>query len=697
MKNYFKFTWSEFKKMLSMPTIYIMVIFLLFLSIFLTGWFSPKLTNTLPLQFSSSIATDNYNLFYSNEYKIEFDKRIDEAENFLTYFTKLNTRQETVNQKYTSAIAAFRDIESEIASGDTHTLAQKINTLSLSLEQFKASYLDFSDLEYINFIQPVINTSYYSSTAVSIDNLLNQVHHYNTLENKAEAATSIINYVNNNDYLNKLSLVNNKSMKFADIVLTNLNLELQSHYINYINSVDNIPSVEHFLNGHYANSHRINLLNAIVDVKTYIENISDSNYNIIYINSTVQTKTIDALNNAYRILNLTSENSVVYSKHREATAALRALNLVPQITTYNAEKVLINVSKKSIDDLNDLFYNHVESNITSLLQSIEEARNENNNDGIVKSIKNYYLLSLETKNAIHYTILTDSTANLNDSAIKNFYGDGFSEYNRYDYQTKILLSIHYIQNNKYSIDYHKSFEFNTISYGTEVNSFDYAVFVSYIASLVLILFIIILAVKNITQESSTGTIKLTLVRPMSRINILLSKATAITLVTMLLYTFSFLSALIVGANYFTPALAGTVITIFNASRVLTISSDILLLLFYLFTLLELAFYVSLAVLFAVIFRKKTFAYISSFIVVVLLFVTKVFLSNTVFLSALPILNTNFYKYFAIKSNFDNSLLYKLFDSPVIQNMDLVFSVSIYFGYYIVFMLISHAIFKSRDY
>lgn len=180
------------------------------------------------------------------------------------------------------------------------------------------------------------------------------------------------------------------------------------------------------------------------------------------------------------------------------------------------------------------------------------------------------------------------------------------------------------------------------------------------------MFTIVVAAGIVAGEFTWGTIKLLLIRPVTRSGILLSKYIAVLLYGLTLLVILFLSSMVVGAIFFgigdlsTPYLMKT----------------------YLLNSIDLLMMVTFAFMISTIFRSSSLAI---GLALFLMFTGQQFvllLSDYQWVKYILFANTNLTQYFE--------------GTPIVEGMTLSFSVFVLIIYFLLFNLLSGYVFNKRD-
>lgn len=201
-------------------------------------------------------------------------------------------------------------------------------------------------------------------------------------------------------------------------------------------------------------------------------------------------------------------------------------------------------------------------------------------------------------------------------------------------------------------------------------------FMSNAASLTFLVFIfsVVIAADIVAGEFTWGTIKLLLIRPVTRSKVLLSKYIAVLLFMLLLTALLFVTSLLAGIVLFGMAGAGDLsMTMGGVWRN------------YGFRLIELTINVTFAFMISTVFRSSALAISLAFVIM--------FASNSV-MSALIMFKKEWAKYIL----FANTDLGMYFGGrkPPFEGMTLGFSLTMLVLYYAIFIALAWTIFRKRD-
>lgn len=274
--------------------------------------------------------------------------------------------------------------------------------------------------------------------------------------------------------------------------------------------------------------------------------------------------------------------------------------------------------------------------------------------------------------------------NKTDDQIANYVG--FSGVSIYNLQKQITTSKYFFDNNTFGYEYLTSFNFNKNS-GAETNAYDFAFYSMQILSLFITVFVIFFATSSLSGEQSSGTLKMIATRPFTRNKIYSGKFLACFNVALILLSVSLVSSLAIGfATYgFTFQ---NVLVVMNADT-LFITNPIILLLIYLASILiDVIFYITLAIFVSMILKQTT---VSTGVSCAIYLASVVMLGSvkSSWIRFVPSLNLQLYRFFTTSQT-------GLFSFSVVPNTSLLTCGLFAIGFTIVFDLFARLLFTHRS-
>lgn len=196
------------------------------------------------------------------------------------------------------------------------------------------------------------------------------------------------------------------------------------------------------------------------------------------------------------------------------------------------------------------------------------------------------------------------------------------------------------------------------------------------------IFTIIVAGGSVAGEFSSGTIKLLLIRPVSRAKILLSKYISTLLFSVLLYLTLFITAFVMGAIFFGFSGLENPILYYADGQVLQRSAIEMTWINFGFGAITMIIWVTLAFMISTVFRNSA---LSIGLSIFILFIS---IPLVEFLKAYP------WAKYLIFTNVDLSVYFQ--GQTPMEGMTLGFSIVILLVYFLLFHALSFFVFKKRD-
>jgi ABC-2 type transport system permease protein len=197
------------------------------------------------------------------------------------------------------------------------------------------------------------------------------------------------------------------------------------------------------------------------------------------------------------------------------------------------------------------------------------------------------------------------------------------------------------------------------------------------------LFTIIISAGIVASEFNWGTVKLLLIRPITRVKILLSKYLTVLLFAALLLGILFLYSSIIGAMLFgIPDKPSIYINYYNGN-VTQQNMVVHLLIYYGMSSINMVMLATMAFMISAVFRNSSLAIgLSIFLMFTGADLTKLIALKFTWAKYILFANTNLMQYFE--------------ETPLVQGMTLSFSIVMLLIYFFIFQLLAFYIFKKRD-
>ncbi len=263
---------------------------------------------------------------------------------------------------------------------------------------------------------------------------------------------------------------------------------------------------------------------------------------------------------------------------------------------------------------------------------------------------------------------------------------GFSGVSIYNLKKQITTSKYFFDNNTFGYEYLTAFNFNKNS-GTETNAYDFAFYAMQILSMFITVFVIFFATSSLSGEQSTGTLKMIATRPYTRNKIFSGKFLACFNVALILLTVSLVSSLAIGFATYGFSFQ-KVLVVMNAET-LFITNPIILLFIYLASILiDIVFYIALAIFISMIIKQAT---VSTGLSSAIYLVSIVLLGSikASWIRFVPSLNLQLYKFFTISQS-------GMFSFSVVPNTSLLTCGIFTVAFIIVFDLFARLLFTHRS-
>lgn len=264
--------------------------------------------------------------------------------------------------------------------------------------------------------------------------------------------------------------------------------------------------------------------------------------------------------------------------------------------------------------------------------------------------------------------------------------NGFSGVSIYNLNLEIATSKYFFDNNTFGYEYLKPFNFGVNS-GVETNCFDFVFFAMQILSALITLFVIFFASSAISGEQNSGTLKMAAIRPYTRNKIYSGKFIACFNVALILLLVGFIASFAVGIATFGFTSTNALVVI-NASTVLTMSPIVLILIFFLNLLIDIVFYISLALLISMLIKPTTI----STAITSAIFIASTIISGTVtasWIRFIPSTHLGLFKFFTNSNT-------GLFSFSIVPNVNMIMSGLIVVLSIIIFDLFGRFLFTRKN-
>ena len=213
---------------------------------------------------------------------------------------------------------------------------------------------------------------------------------------------------------------------------------------------------------------------------------------------------------------------------------------------------------------------------------------------------------------------------------------------------------------------------------------------------IIIIYVITVAATTITGELQSGTMKLLAIRPYKRSKILGGKLLSTLLIGVLLILVSAVATLVMGLISYGGA-SMSVLVVFNSTSAVAMSPIWLYLIMLVTLIVEMSFFVLLALAISLLFKSQIGAVAVSIMAFFGTLVLNTLLGKASWLAILPFTNINLYKYFG--SSFistSEGFLQAVLTSPVATGTNFWLSFIYTVASLVALTVLVFEVFKHRD-
>lgn len=516
----------------------------------------------------------------------------------------------------------------------------------------------------------IYNPKVSESTAISFENATNYIDKYN--------------YFIGDDETNKTSGIKveaDKQVQLAIKNITNYSITSGSEKISKEQQIKNLINVVNEKFKEYNDcsvdgldttitATRNDLISALKNLNKAIEDgnnkASNGCYSIVMTKSVYQTYSSqykEILNWAETVVqkeNLADHCNVYSTKYKDNFINNINKFIYPTISDSFVNSYTIDSDGSSLHTLNirlNAILDEIQTNLT-LSQNDINGFNIQSSSKMNELATKYVDTCSAYANLIKYSLINNAFDKLSTSEqMDAMYLSNYSAYNcnslqvRYEYLFK---------NNKTEADYARPLTIGITS-NNDTNAYDYAYFVLKLFTIVIVAFAIMMACHTVAGEIKEGSMRYMAIRPVSRSKIIFGKYFSILILSTILSIFSSVIAIAVGgAVYGFGSL--NILTIFNGSTAVVMHPIVMLIIYVVSMLIEVAIYTGIALMLSTIFKSD----LMSVTLMLLFYLVNTFLPIIVtgvnsWLTFYPFSHINLYSLFgssiyAIQGNFINALL-----------------------------------------
>lgn len=702
MSNTLRLTSAEFKKIFKRPSVFLMAVILV-IAVFVSLYtFDPNPRVDSTIDYNQTTSIEYYNKFNSGSTegtKSDIDSVFASIDEMINYYKINNERNSNLNSYYNDIFTSIDAVENASTSSIKEA---KYKEVSKALEDFKKCLVSFDNFvdtngQKLDFIE-VTTTSTTENGNTS----------YTYLDNSFSKLNTLIEYsksMSYGDFLNTYNLEGNGYKKgLEDAYNSGLNY-IQTTFLGIQNSIDKLYTKygKYNFKDFYSDERikeveitRNNLEASLKLYKSYLGLIMDNDYPLAVINKDSKAKLDELIDNAIDAITLPTVSN--HSDHQNAYNNLSKLNIINNLNTITSKEIIqIELESELINDY-DKTKAKVDENKAEILKNINNLKNDEGIKNIQSKITEYYLLAESYSDYINSSTILSITEDFSKAKYVNFYKHKLNEFNKYETTEKVALSKYYIDNNTYENSYINNFAFNQKSDTKDTNAYDFMYFAMELCTVVIMVFAVMLVCSLITGETESGTIKLLLVRPYKRSKIVTAKLLA----TLYFVTvFMLFSAIIsfVGGYFLFGLPTSNVLAVFNATTVFEISPLGLMAINVLTLLLDVIFFVIIALMVAILFKNYAGSISAVLIIVILTYALNIIFGGTFWYSVLPGMNLHLFRYFGntFISMGSGNILEALFVNTIESSMTFIFSILINISYMVIALAIAYSVFQKRDF
>lgn len=330
-----------------------------------------------------------------------------------------------------------------------------------------------------------------------------------------------------------------------------------------------------------------------------------------------------------------------------------------------------------------LYENQIEEYYLAHIGSSEEEDMQELND----MFSNYKSIVLMAKECLDNSFTLLKMNDISNATLSSYVG--FSDLNKYTLEESLTKNTYLLDNGKFDKDFANNFNFGTTA-GFTTTAYDFTIYAMQILTFIIAVFCLFFGAGLIAGEFTGKTMKMLAIRPYTRNKIYLGKLLACVAFMLILLLISFVASFVVGAILYGVDLPN-VLLIINATSATVVHPMVVMLIYLASSILNLLFYISLALLLSVVFRSSTVAVLTSFIVYVVTILCNMLMVTVSWFKWLPIAHLDIFKYFGGASSTGGFLT---FNTIIDANLWLSFGYIL--GIIFVFNLASLIVFKKRN-
>ena len=698
----FRIARAEFIKIFKKPSVYLMGVILAAVLVLSLLFFAPTNKQNYTVKIEGSSVGQVYDKFTNDENvsggndikRTKYNAIIADNLTKINFYEVLNSRNEELKKVHNEFTIACQDLSSAVKTTDSEKISNAYKKVKNSIDSYNQIYNNISSLgSNCEFYAHFTTLSIYTKAKETLQELKTKAS-----VQDAKSFVSII--TNTSEYLDSLDNIYKTNVNFIQSTLNYYADSITAKQNEYYNRVVNSPNT----NQTYFTTLKNDLTLEVETFLTTLKSLHNSSHSLAFIN----ISEYDALINKIEEVKTTIDsfnsdanaNVAEYKRHENIVKQLSILSLSADIKSFSNNLIPFSVSDSTLKELKTTLQKRIEELKSGLNESIEAAKKDSASklqkdiDSFNSLVSNYRILSLNSTNLVNNTINLEAVGALDFNNITNYVG--FESFNIYEKQEELTKTKYFIESGTYNQNYNDVFAFNKNS-GTKTTAYDFMFYGMEIATLIITVFAIFMSASLIASEYDSGTIKLLAMRPFKRWKIISGKLLATMIFVFLFVLFSFIICLVAGIALF-PFDNTLILVTFNSTHSFAIHPMILMAINVGCILLEIFFYTVIALSISTIFRSYTAAISISCIMFILALSLNILFGGAYWYSFIPFINADLFKYFG--GSFlttSSSALNNLFTPSLLTNSNFFMSLGIYGLTVVVFLLITHIVFKVRDF
>ena len=532
---------------------------------------------------------------------------------------------------------------------------QKTTKLSYSGQSVSSVYQEFKNTNNtinISSIKDEIENNY-----KAIDSQFDSIVKDDKLNNLQDRVYAVYSYITNDLREDQISASTGGTEKFVKI-FTELK-EMCSNLLSYLAALKGET-----LNFYFTQSQYNKVYDEVEELYEVIPSKND----------------FDAYRTADDFIDLanTIRRNYTLSSARQTVSSLEKIEI--DVDNY------LELTKKYYTDakqtLNDVYNTQIENFVRE--EGKFESTDENDIAQLNEYIAQYYSFATMNMTVFSNKFMLLRIGEKSDTELRDLIG--YTEVSKYALNEQDEIFDYLLEKGDFEYNYLSSFNYNSSS-GATSNAYDYTVYSMQILSILIIVFTIFYACSSIAGDQTSGTMKMIAIRPYTRNKLFIGKYVSCLMFGIMLMLICTIASFVVGSIMYGLPMSQCLV-VFNASSVISIHPILLLFIYLISLVVNLLFYISLAMFICLLFKSNTL----SVFLTTIIYATQVVLNGLVgsaWLKYTPFGHFDLFKYFG------NSKL-GMFSMNILPDSDFLISAIILGLMIVVFNSISHLIFKRRD-